>query len=92
MKIITLARLVEDYKVVSDAGYDLGRKKKVETYLRPEALVWKLNGGPGDVAKARAYAEQEGYRVFLYPVTEDDPLGQAKKDVAKKTAPRRKRR
>lgn len=91
MKIIVLASLVEDYKVVSDEGYDLGRKKKVETYLRPVALVWKLNGGPADVAKARAYAEQEGYKVFLYPVTEDDPLGRAKRDV-KKTAPRRKRR
>lgn len=45
-----------------------------------------LNGS----LEAKAFADRDGYRVFQYPISEADPLGRAKRDVAIK--PRRRRR
>jgi hypothetical protein len=49
----------------------------------PEAKVcaWLWNGTKTDVAKAREYAESQGYKVFVYPASEADPKGRARADV-----------
>lgn len=82
-KTIVLARLEDDFRVVSDAGRDLGRAPKIERFHRPAAVVWLNEGDALDAQKARAFAAKEGYRVFLYPVTEREPLARAKRDVAR---------
>lgn len=79
---IVLARLVEDLRLREHGQVDLGRPHKFERYDRPEALVWLNRGGAADIAKAKAFAEREGYTVFRYPLTEKDPLGRARTEIA----------
>ena len=42
------------------------------------AAVWLRRGSGFDVPKAHEFADREGYRVFLCPTSERDPLGAAK--------------
>lgn len=42
------------------------------------ALVYLTEGNSEDVGKACEFADKEGYAVYLYPTTENDPLGRAK--------------
>lgn len=79
--LIVLGRLEEDFRVVGERRTDLGERPKVETFQRPVTMVWLLSGTPEDVVRARAYAAREGYQVFCYLVTEQDPLGRAKTDL-----------
>ena len=60
---------------------DLGVAPKMRKIVVPHAAMWMNRGGPSDVEKAKKYAEKEGHRVFLYPTSEKDPLGRARKDV-----------
>lgn len=46
-----------------------------------QALVWVNAGDAEDEKKARAYAKKEGYEVFIFPTSEADPLGKAKREL-----------
>ena len=78
---IVLAR-VEQEQVPSKQGrFDLGERHEFTEVDKPVSLIW----GRGDFARnteqASAYAEREGYLLFMYPPDEPDPLGRAKLDV-----------
>lgn len=45
--------------------------------------MWLREGSADDIARASTYAAREGYAVFTYPAAERDPLGRAKREVAK---------
>ncbi len=77
---IVLARLDEDFEVLSDAGRDLGVKPKIRKIQVPRAVMWLNDGNETDLAKARRFAQGEGYTVFTY-TGEADPLGRAKADI-----------
>ena len=79
--LIVLGRLEEDFRVVVERRTDLGERPKMEAYQRPVTMVWILSGSPDDVIRARSYAAREGYQVFCYLVTEEDPLARAKTDL-----------
>ena len=78
---IVLARTEEDYEVVRPGQSDIGIPAKTRVVLVPKALMWLRKGTSADVAKAEAHARSEGWKVFVYPTSERDPLGRAKKDV-----------
>lgn len=48
------------------------------TVIDARAAVWLRRGGEFDIARANAWADTEGYRVFTFPTDERDPLGRAK--------------
>jgi hypothetical protein len=83
---IVLAKLVEDSRIIGEARVDLGERHKRESYLKPVAVMWKREGDSEDVARAHEYATADGYTVYVYPTTERDPLGQAKKEISKGVA------
>jgi hypothetical protein len=78
---IVLARLVEDQRIKKLGQVDIGRPHIWESFLHPEAVMWLNKGTAADVEKAKAYASRDGYTVFIYPVTEKDPLGRAKREI-----------
>lgn len=80
-QIIMLARIEEDFVIERHGRTDLGERHKLRAMPRPVALTWCLAGGKDDLIKAKSYASQEGYRVFIYPPAEIDPIGRAKQDV-----------
>ena len=47
-----------------------------------KACVWLSDGKPRDIAKAKAFADTEGYTVFTYE-NEKDPLGRARAEALK---------
>lgn len=47
------------------------------------AAMWKLDGAPRDLEKARAHAATEGREVYVFPPTETDPLGKAREAAVK---------
>lgn len=80
-KTIVLARLVDDVEVVRERRTDLGERPLMREVKKAEAMVWLNKGDWSDVVKARAFAESEGYRVFLYETSERDPIGRAKAEI-----------
>jgi hypothetical protein len=44
----------------------------------PRAAVWLNEGTSRDLHEAREYAAREGYRVFVFPITEPFPLRAAR--------------
>ena len=43
-----------------------------------KAAMWLGKATEADIAKAEAYAAEDGLGVYVYPSTEKDPLGKAK--------------
>ena len=82
---IVIARLDEE-TVISELGQiDIGRPHKFKSVPKPLAAMWLSEGGnETDLEKCRAYVLKinDGWQVFTYPQTENDPLGRAKKDVS----------
>lgn len=80
---IVLARVCVDMVVDGPWAADLGRRPKMKEVRRPEGCVWCYKGTEEDLAKARKYAESEGYMVFTYPSawTGDEAFERAKADV-----------
>lgn len=65
---------------------DLGALPGLKEETVPHAVVWLLRGRQADVQKAQAHVSSEypdTGRVFTYPTDEKDPIGQAKKGIAK---------
>jgi len=64
--------------------HDLGERPKLVDVKKPYAAVWKNSGTAADVTKACEYSMKTNPGtgiVLVYPVTEKDPLGRARKDV-----------
>lgn len=62
---------------------DLGEQAPMRTTVVAHAVMWSGAADETEVAKGRAYASQRNHRVFLYPATESDPLGSARRDLLK---------
>lgn len=87
---IVLAWVEEDFRVVSDSGYDLGKAVKTEKFLIGKSTIWKREGTDADKVKAQEFAKKETFgnldahpQIFTYSDNESDPLTQARKDVLK---------
>jgi hypothetical protein len=64
--------------------HDLGERPKLVDVKKPYAAMWRNRGTETDIAKAHEYSRKENPktgRVMVYPTTEKDPLGRARKDV-----------
>jgi hypothetical protein len=75
---------------------DLGERHKLRPIIEGKAVMWARHGNAHDISKAEAYAHSEtvkaendpwrtgyDYRVFVYPTTEKDPLGRARREIVK---------
>ena len=63
---------------------DAGRPPRYVDVVIATACVWLLDGSAADVDKARAFVTSHyGARgaVYVYPVTEPDPLKRAKREI-----------
>lgn len=64
--------------------HDLGERPKLIDVKKPHAAMWVNEGTPVDADKAYVYVKKEhpdSGRVLIYPMTEKDPLGRARRDV-----------
>ena len=82
---ILIAQAVEAAEVVSDAGWDLGRPKKIRRYMTGRACTWLLDGTNDDLAKARAHAARqgEGWIAVVAPPGHPDPLAWGREQAIK---------
>jgi len=82
---IVVAWLVDDVEVDVKATQlrrlDLGERPVLRQVKMAKAAMWRNKGDDADLKKAHEYAAGEGYRVFVYPTTERDPLGRARRDI-----------
>ena len=58
-------------------------RAEIERAPEAKAAVWVNDGGAKELAKARAFAAQEGYTVLTFPLNEPDPIEAAKAAVMK---------
>lgn len=61
--------------------YQDGWARKSRPIPLVQALSWVNAGDAEDERKARAFAKKEGYEVFIFPTSEADPLGKAKREL-----------
>lgn len=61
--------------------YQDGWARKSRPVPLVQALSWVNAGDAEDERKARAFAKKEGYEVFIFPTSETDPLGKAKREL-----------
>jgi hypothetical protein len=83
---IVAAWVVTDFEVVSQGRRDLGERPKLREVKVPKAVMWANKGTSEDVEKAKAWARKETdheVAVLVYPTSEPDPMGRAKRDVLK---------
>lgn len=62
---------------------DLGARPGMVEITEARACVWLRGGSAKDVAKARAYLDEErpNGQVLCYPLSERDPLGRARAEA-----------
>lgn len=63
---------------------DLGARPRMVEVTKAHACVWLNRGRERDIETARAYIashEAETGRVFVYPTSEKDPLGRARREI-----------
>lgn len=96
---IVVAWISDDVKAVDPhlARVDLGERPKFRDVQVGKAVMWAHAGKEADVEKAQQWAQKEredaardpryatghSHRVFVYPSTEKDPLGRARREVLK---------
>lgn len=64
--------------------HDLGERPKLVDIKKPHAAMWVNEGTRADADKALAYIRKEhpgSGRVFVYSLTERDPLGRARREA-----------
>ncbi len=64
--------------------HDLGERPKFVDVKKAHAAMWLNEGTATDAAGARKYVKKDhpdSGRVFVYPTTEKDPLGWARREV-----------
>lgn len=54
---------------------------KMEACPKAHACIWLNDSTADDVLKAKEFAAREGYKVFTYPITENEPLEKSRKAV-----------
>jgi hypothetical protein len=57
------------------------KERHHQQYSRPYSMIWLREGTEEDVVKAQEFADKTGYRVFLYPPSDPDPLEHGRHDV-----------
>jgi len=82
-QIIVIAWTDSDAEFVYARRSDLGERPVFRDVTVVKAVVWLNEGTAADVAKAHAYADPRGYKVFTYPLDTADPLGAARKTMFK---------
>ena len=87
---IVLARV--DLTGVEPTGewerYDgVNYRPKVRIVAEAKACIWLRDGTRSDEAKAKAFAEKEGWTVLTFPTSEPDPLGLARRKIMDEKLP-----
>ncbi|MES2156074.1 MAG: hypothetical protein V4510_13150 [bacterium] len=87
-EVTVVAAWTEDVQEIAPGQkpwrHDLGERPKLVDAKKPHAAMWVNQGTRADVAKALAFVRKDypaTGRVFVYPTTEGDPLGRARRDV-----------
>ncbi len=75
---IVIAWTEEEVQIVRSRRTDLGERPVTRSVQSPRACMWLISGADEDLTRARAWAARENKTVFTFPVSEPDPLGQAK--------------
>lgn len=80
---IVLVKANDDVEIVSgewttERGDGINAVPKLRAVQRLNAAMWKREATESDLAKARSFADAEGYKVVIVPVNERNPLGYAK--------------
>lgn len=82
---VVYARVDEEHVVERERRTDLGERPIMRVVPVGRAGMWgnKVPEGklPEVLAKAQAYGDAEGWRIFVYPSSEKDPLGRARREV-----------
>jgi hypothetical protein len=81
VQTIVIAWVSKEIVSVRERRTDLGEWPQIRVEWVPKAAIWLNSGDRSDLAKARAYAAREGYRVYAYDVGVSEPLRQARADV-----------
>ena len=75
---IVIAWTEEEVQIVKTRRTDLGERPVTRSVQSPRACIWLASGTDEDLTRARAWATRENKTVFTFPISEQDPLGQAK--------------
>jgi len=82
---VVYARAEEDFVVGRERRRDLGERPEMIPVTVGKAGMWSGKTPEPKLAetlaKATAYGDKEGYRIFVYPSSEKDPLGRARREV-----------
>jgi hypothetical protein len=98
---VVVAWISDDVEVADPqlTRIDLGERHKLRDVQVGKAVMWSRAGKEVDVEKAQQWARKEredaahdpryatghSHRVFVYPSTEKDPLGRARREVLKQS-------
>lgn len=85
-EVTVVAAWTEDVREIAPGqrSWRLGERPRLVDAKKAHAVMWTNRGTRADAARARAYVQKEhpdAGRVFVYPATEEDPLGRARRDV-----------
>jgi hypothetical protein len=91
-QIVVIAFVMEEPRVVmgSRARIDLGERPRMENVPIPRSCIWVNVGDTSDVEKARQFCDQQSkdapdapgrHQVLTYPLTEEEPLEAARRDI-----------
>lgn len=80
---IVLVKAEDDTEIVNgewttSRGDGINAVPKLRVVQRLKAAMWKREATENDLAKARTFADSEGYKVVMVPANERNPLGYAK--------------
>jgi hypothetical protein len=78
---IVICQTEESFEALPGARVDLGERPRLRRVVTAKAAMWLAHGTSDDVAKANAYADREGWKVFVFGQSELDPLGRARKKI-----------
>jgi hypothetical protein len=83
---IVLAKADTEQVLEREGRIDLGERHKFKEVPVGQALTWRHPGSresedPADFERAEKWARENGYRVFVYPKEERDPLARARREV-----------
>jgi hypothetical protein len=82
---VVYARVDEEHVVARERRTDLGERPTMKVVPVGRAGMWSNKvtepNLAGVLAKATAYGDAEGWRIFVYPSSEKDPLGRARREV-----------
>lgn len=80
---IVIAWTEEDQEIVKHGRVDIGERHTFKAVTVGKAAIWLNDGDAADLEKARAYAQANGYTVYTFPISDDDPRPAARLRVVK---------